>query len=209
MPVGGHGEERLADLVVPLLIIVTGPPGSGKTTLGRRVAEEFRLPFLHKDGIKERLFDTLGWSDREWSKRLGHATYTILFHLLEELLKAATSAVVESNFHPAFDNDRFCALRAKYPFDAFQVVCVADGDVLYERFKARSESGERHPGHVDEMNLAEFEEILRRGRHDPLDLDGGLFEIDMTDLDAVDEAGLFAAIRAYRAGRAAGDGPAT
>src|SRR3954464_3844836 len=117
-------------MATTLVIIVTRPPGSGKTTLGRRVAEEFRLPFIHKDGIKELLFDTLGWSDREWSKRLGHATYMIPFHILEGLLKAGTSVVVESNFPPAFDDERFGELRAKYPFDAFQVVCVADGDVL-------------------------------------------------------------------------------
>ena len=72
-----------------LLIIVNGPPGSGKTTLGTRIAETFDLPFINKDGIKELLFDTLGWSDREWSKRLGAATYTILYHIIEAELRVA------------------------------------------------------------------------------------------------------------------------
>lgn len=47
------------------LIIITGLPGTGKTTLGRKLAEEFRLPFISKDDIKEFLFDNLGWKDRE------------------------------------------------------------------------------------------------------------------------------------------------
>lgn len=179
----------------PLIIIVTGPPGTGKTTLGRRVADEFHLPFINKDGIKELLFDTLGWSDREWSKRLGMATYAILYHILEAELKAGASLVVESNFHPTYDNEKFATLHERYDFNMVQVLCFADGDVLYERFKERSESGERHPGHVDEMNLEEFEEILRRGRHDPLDIGGEIYEIDMTDFDAIDHGGLFAAIR--------------
>lgn len=184
-------------MATPLLIIVTGPPGSGKTTLGRRVAEEFHLPFIHKDGIKELLFDTLGWSDREWSKRLGVATYAILYHILEAETKAGASLVVESNFHPTFDDEKFADLHARYAFDTFQVLCVADGDILYERFKERAESGERHPGHLDDMNQEEFEAILRRGRHDPLDIGGEIFEIDMTDLGAIDYNGLSAAIRAF------------
>ena len=46
-----------------LLIIINGAPCTGKTTLGRKLAKQLRLPFLSKDGIKEVLFDTLGWED--------------------------------------------------------------------------------------------------------------------------------------------------
>src|SRR3954464_3018370 len=115
-------------MATTLVIIVTRPPGSGKTTLGRRVAEEFRLPFIHKDGIKELLFDTLGWSDREWSKRLGAASYELLFHILEAQLKAGASFVVEANFHVALHEERFNTLRGSYNFVPFQVMCYADGD---------------------------------------------------------------------------------
>jgi len=185
-----------------LLLIVNGPPGSGKTTLGTRIAEMFDLPFINKDGIKELLFDTLGWSDREWSKRLGAATYTILYHIIEAELRAGASCVVESNFHRALTSEKFAELRKKYDYDAFQILCYADGDILFERFKERSESGKRHPGHVDEMNYDEFEEILRRGRHDPIDISGPLYEVDMTDFEAIDYDGLFAAIRAFMGQRA-------
>ena len=181
----------------PLAIIVTGPPATGKTTIGRQIANTLGLPFINKDGIKELLFDTLGWSDVEWSKRLGAASYAILYHLIEAELAAGASFVVESNFHPAYDNERLTALRARYDFVPFQVLCIADGDILYERFKARSESGDRHPGHRDEMRHGEFEEILKRGRHDPLEIGGETFELDMTDLDAVDFDGVLAAVRSH------------
>ncbi len=179
----------------PLVIIVTGPPATGKTTVGRQIADTLHLPFINKDGIKELLFDTLGWSDVEWSKRLGVASYAILYHLIEAELRAGASFVAESNFHPTYDNEKFAALRAKYDFIVYQVLCSADGDVLYERFAARSASGERHPGHQDDLRRDEFAEILRRGHHDPLDIGGETYELDMTDLGAVNTDGLIAAIR--------------
>jgi predicted kinase len=194
---GRQQGGSLTAMTKALVIIVTGPPATGKTTIGTQIAEALHLPFLNKDGIKELLFDTLGWSDVEWSKRLGAASYAILYHLIEAQLAAGASFVVESNFHPAFDNERFADLRTKYGFVPFQVFCTADGDVLYERFQARSESGKRHPGHRDEMRHGEFEEILRRGRHDPLEIGGETYELEMTDLDDLNVDGVVAAIRSH------------
>ena len=170
----------------PPLVIVTGPPASGKTTLGRTLAARLNMPFLYKDGIKETLFDTLGWSDREWSRKLGVATYALLFHLLEMELAAGRSLVVESNFDAERAGPSFLALRERYSFHPVQVCCVADGAVLLERFRSRAATNERHPGHVEAPNMAVFEPVLLRGRLDPLPLDGPIIEVDTTDFAQVD-----------------------
>ena len=124
------------------LIIISGPPGTGKTTLGKHIARELNLPFVHKDGIKELLFDKFGWSDRAWSRKVGIASYAVLYYFVEAQLSAGRSCIVESNFNAAYDTEQFLALKAKYDFEPLQICCMADGEVLFQRFKKRAASGD-------------------------------------------------------------------
>lgn len=166
----------------PLIIIVTGPPCSGKTPLGMAVAERLRLPFFNKDMFKEPLFDSLGWSDREWSKKVGEASYRILFSLLESQLAAGQGCLIESNFRPG-DAQEFQRLFHQYPCRVFQILCTATPEVLLERFNRRA--GTRHPGHVDHLYHAEFVEVARQ-KPAPLDVAGGLAEVDTTYPESTD-----------------------
>jgi predicted kinase len=180
---------------LPLVVIVAGPPASGKTTLARSLADSLGLPLFAKDHFKEILFDTLGWSDRAWSRKLGGASMRLLFATLEAELRAARSCIVEANFSAEYDALRFLALQAHHPFRAFQIQCVADGEILFERFKARAQSDERHPGHVEHGQYEEHRMTLLRGRSEPLPLAGTLYELDTSDFTALDTEPLLAALR--------------
>lgn len=177
-----------------LLIIVTGAPAAGKTTVGRRIAEAFCLPFISKDGIKETLFDSLGWKDREWSKKLGAASMELLFHLVEVLLQAGRPCVVEANFYPEFHTSRFLVLKQEFGFEPFQVVCRANTEVLAERYKQRAISGERHSGHVDRVLVEEFDFETLPDRFHALEIGGQVVQVDTTHFEAIDYEDLFQAI---------------
>jgi hypothetical protein len=157
------------------------------------------MPLLSKDGIKEVLFDTLGWSDREWSRKLGGATMEVLYLLMESELAVGRSFLVESNFKPELADSRFAALREKYPFNAIQVQCRTDGAVLVERFRRRAESSERHPGHVDLDSLSEVSPDLSKGFFEPLAVGGPTLVWDTTDLAQTDYDALLQAIHSHMA----------
>ena len=172
------------------LIIILGLPGTGKTTLGKHIARELNLPFVYKDGIKELLFDKFGWSDRAWSRKVGIASYAVLYYFVEAQLSAGRSCIVESNFNATYDTEQFLALKAKYDFEPLQICCIADGEVLFQRFKKRAEAGDRHPGHVETLNLEEFKPGLLRGRDGVMDIGSTVVEVDTTDFEKVDYEGI-------------------
>lgn len=183
------------------LVIVTGPPGAGKSTLTEHLARELGLPLISKDGIKEILFDTLGWHDREWSKKLGRASFELLFHFLESHLESQSSLIAETAFIPKFHTARLLELKERYGFRPIQVYCTADDAVLFERFQARVASGERHPGHVDHLATYErFVETLREGKYDVLEIGGSLLQVDTTDWTKVDLKALVEDIRSILSG---------
>lgn len=42
------------------IVLVTGAPGSGKSTLGAELARSLRIPFVARDDVRGRLFFTDG-----------------------------------------------------------------------------------------------------------------------------------------------------
>lgn len=168
------------------LIIICGLPCTGKTTLGEKLAQELSLPFISRDSLKESLFDSLGWSDREWSKKLGVASYNLLYYFIDSLVSKNISLIVESNFLAAYDTNRYRNIQNRYTLKIAQIHCHTKGEVLIERFKQRSESGERHPGHVDHLNYEEFQSTLLKGEYKILDIESTNFQVDTTDFDKID-----------------------
>src|SRR5512134_3128001 len=73
-------------------VVVSGLPGSGKTTLGRQLAGELGLPLLDKDDILDRLFEANGTGDSAWRRRLSRESDVIL----EREAAASNGAVLTS-----------------------------------------------------------------------------------------------------------------
>jgi hypothetical protein len=119
---------------------------------------------------------------------IGAAAYSLLFYFTEVLLEAGEPFILESNFSAERDGPSLHALQKKYRFKAIEVQCVADGEVIYQRYRQRWEAGDRHPGHVDPETYAELLPTLMKGRLPPLGLTGDYFEVDTTDFEKVDLA---------------------
>ncbi len=178
-------------LNIPRLIIVTGMPCTGKTTLALRLAKFFDLPLIFKDAIKESLFELFGSGSLSRSKALSDVAYQVMIRLCADYLAAGESLVVEANFTRPEHTGMFLDLKEEHPFKPQQILCYSRGEVLIERFLRRT----RHPGHMDEVLFPELEAELRKGRCDPLAIGGQLIEVDTSNFDELDYEAIIKPIR--------------
>jgi predicted kinase len=123
-----------------MFVMVSGPPGAGKSTLARPIAAELELPLIAKDAIKEALMDVLGYpATVEQSRTLGRAAVMAMLNVATE---SPAGAVLDSTFFPY----AFPKLRS-LPGPLVEVHCSCPREVAVARYSARSPT--RHAGHLD------------------------------------------------------------
>lgn len=166
------------------IIVLSGLPASGKTTLAMRIAPILALPLIDKDHILEALFTSeekvIVPATRQ---RLSRASDVVM-----QAIAAASQGAVLVSFwrHPDVST------RSGTPTDwiaglsetVVEVHCICEPDLAARRFAER----ERHPGHNDKTRgkplSAQFEQLAELG---PLGI-GSLIEVRTDrayDLDAL------------------------
>src|ERR1700690_2445908 len=82
----------------PFLIIVSGVPGAGKTTLAEKLGKRITVPVLGKDVIKSGISRTEGLTATHGGP-IGERTVASLFECARVLLDARCSLIIEAAFH--------------------------------------------------------------------------------------------------------------
>lgn len=172
-------------------MIISGESVTGKSTIAQRFTEEFSLPLISRDEIKERLFNQLGVKDRDWSHQVGLAAYEIMYYIADHLLSVGQSVILESTFKPARQRQQeISKLITKYQPQILHIQTTASAPLLVERFAARSNSVGRHPGHVDSTNLEDFKVVVEQG-YQPMQLPGTFLKLNTDDWSMIDYPKIF------------------
>lgn len=161
------------------LIVVSGVPAGGKTTLATRLGDDLGMPVLSKDTFKEALFDSLGTGDLAWSRRLGAAAYALLYRTAAQLLAAGAGVLLEANFSRGVALVDLLRLGEAARPALVQVECARA--TVAARYAARAVRGGRHPGHLDRAYAGGVLADLDAGRYEPLSLGWPLLRVDATD----------------------------
>jgi adenylylsulfate kinase-like enzyme len=125
-------------------VVFSGVPGSGKSTVARKLAPRLSLPVLDKDDFLDELFKERGAGDAAWRSALSREADARFVRTAWELPGACLVSwwrnykVSETTGTPV---EWLSNLRAPL----VEVHCRCRVETAVDRFLAR----ERHPGHLD------------------------------------------------------------
>ena len=171
-------------MVKPRVVLLTGAPGSGKSTLGSELARQLRVPFIARDDVRGGLLFSAGaWADKLERFPTGDEAVEIFLTTLEGLLKSGVSCVAEY------------VVRENRPQDLERITALSDCVVIttkcadsMERVRSRNMKDRliANKAVLDALGLASVEEhteaVVAR-MHDVSDEMRHAFPVPLLEVD--------------------------
>lgn len=154
---------------MPALVIVCGPPASGKSVLATALGREISLPVISKDLIKEAMMDQLGGTPA-----VGAAAFSVQFAIARQLLESGVGLILEGAFFR--EQTEITELASLGTTVVVSVSCELD--VLEQRYVQRHPT--RHPGHRGPEALPDLRRRVVNGEYGLPDLARPTLSVDTT-----------------------------
>jgi predicted kinase len=162
---------------LPHLVVVSGPGGSGKTTLAHRLAAVVGCPAICRDEIKEGMVHAFGPGfEPAVGDPLTVRTYGLFFETVGLLVRGGVTLVAEAAFQHHNWERGLTPLRTLC--DLRVVRCSVPADLLQARQRQRLADLSTRAAHAD---LAIFGEQGEDADWDAIHLDVPTLDVDSSD----------------------------
>lgn len=164
----------------PTLVVVSGGPGTGKTTLAHDLASALGCPAVIRDEIKQGMVLSTPGHRSGGSDPLDRLTFAAFAEVLAVLLTAGVSVVAEAAFQ-----DRLWRSLLQKPgsLGRLRVIrCAAPAEVAHERIVRRAARSPHRAAHADRELLDAIASGARSlDDFEPISLDAPTLDVDTSD----------------------------
>ncbi len=163
---------------LPFCIIVTGRPGSGKTTLAAKLAARLCVPLLSRDVLKEGYVNTHGVKHSELPADTNRKISALFFDLAVQHLSGGVTIVIEAAFQHKIWAANIDAL--KQVSKPAIILCSVPGELAAERHLQRGLDDARREHYHGDARVSRYREtgvIAPPGNYDPPNLDVPMMQV--------------------------------
>lgn len=125
------------------LIILTGAPAVGKSSIASVLSEQLSIPLISKDEFKISLFEKHGFNNHDQKKQLSLLGENMMYEMIENYVHSNKNLLVDNNFKN-FERIRDICKKNK---DMCTIICLnffADFQILANRYNNRITTKNRH-----------------------------------------------------------------
>jgi len=130
----------------PAVVFVIGLPGSGKTTIAKKMADLLGFPLITTEIVRVHLLAIeKEAADIDFSPEELSQTYNVMYLITESMLRGGSGVVVDGVFRSWEQRERIFDIAKQFNTPVLGLEVTCEEPVLLERIKARKARGTRSP----------------------------------------------------------------
>ena len=122
----------------PVIVIVSGLPGTGKSHFSRKLAEQLPSVILESDTLRKRLYPSPTYSSQE-----SHRLFNACHRLIEELLDSGITAILDATNLVEQHRERLYLISQRLKVKQIIVRVKAPRNLVLKRLQGRSRGIDR------------------------------------------------------------------
>lgn len=120
-----------------MLLVFSGLPATGKTTLAKKVARKINAEVLRTDAIRKEIIREPKYTEEE--KEL---VYREMFSRAEKLISSGKNVILDANFYRQSQRDETRKIAGRTGTKFFLIEAICPEDKIRGRMKLRKKSGD-------------------------------------------------------------------